>query len=78
MFTVIVMGDYISLDKSQGYSCGGGLDKEYMALAKELSFVKNVVYALPTDAPRFEMPQSSMVAASEKVRTILAASIEAM
>eukprot|EP00974_Lingulodinium_polyedra_P100529 9737899-Lingulodinium_polyedra.AAC.1 len=40
------MEDYNSLGKSQGYSWGGGLDKDYMALAKELSFFKNVVLVL--------------------------------
>eukprot|EP00974_Lingulodinium_polyedra_P052213 5023908-Lingulodinium_polyedra.AAC.1 len=42
MFTVIAMEDYNSLGTNQGYSWGGGFDKDYMALAKELSFFKTL------------------------------------
>eukprot|EP00974_Lingulodinium_polyedra_P122088 11181487-Lingulodinium_polyedra.AAC.1 len=66
IFTVIVIDDYNSLDRKNNFGWEEGLDKEYKAWAEELSYFKNVVYTLPTDGPRFEMPQSSIAFANEK------------
>eukprot|EP00974_Lingulodinium_polyedra_P080399 7788014-Lingulodinium_polyedra.AAC.1 len=40
-FTVIVMDDYNSLDRKDGYSWSEGLDEEYRKWAEELSYFKN-------------------------------------
>eukprot|EP00974_Lingulodinium_polyedra_P085121 8240602-Lingulodinium_polyedra.AAC.1 len=66
IFTVIVIDDYNSLDSNNEYQWEAGLDQEYKAWAEELSYFKNVVYALPTDGPRFEMPQSAIAFANER------------
>eukprot|EP00974_Lingulodinium_polyedra_P032705 3148323-Lingulodinium_polyedra.AAC.1 len=61
------MDDYNSLDREDGYSWGEGLDEEYRKWAEELSYFKNLIYTLPTDGPRFEMPQSAIARANERV-----------
>eukprot|EP00974_Lingulodinium_polyedra_P124445 11190708-Lingulodinium_polyedra.AAC.1 len=62
------MEDYNGLDSNHGYCWRKDSDEQYLELMKRLRRFRNVVYMLPTDGARFEMPQSAIDEANAKVR----------
>eukprot|EP00974_Lingulodinium_polyedra_P026851 2588653-Lingulodinium_polyedra.AAC.1 len=63
-YTVVVMDDYNSLDSDHGFQWKAEADGLYLEFMKRLRRFRNVVYMLPTDGPRFEMPQAALDAAN--------------